>query len=139
MDIKMVINYFKLKNYIKSLGFDDFQARESIKKIRAMDKKLKHSFYLWFKKGIKPDVMVGEYTFDELTGDLKMNEIKAFLFMDWLIKEPQVAENALLHMTNPVIVSDQLKSRLAASLDETMLKDEPENTEDIIMDDGNAQ
>jgi hypothetical protein len=132
-DRDMFINYFKLKAYIKNLGFDDYQAKETIKKIRKMDKELKQSFIAWFNKGILPEYEIENFAVQELVDKGKMNEIKAFLYMDWLKKDPNTAKKALSKLTDMIVVSPELKNKLEEKLSESSKKEEAEaeDTSDI--------
>lgn len=127
----MFINYFKLKAYIKDLGFDDFQAKEAIKKIRKMDREIKRAFATWFNKKTLPDIEVENFSISELIDKLNMNHIKAFLFLDWLKKDPIAAKRALAKLSDFIIVPPELKAKLEEKLSESGVQQEVEDTSDI--------
>lgn len=127
----MFVNYFKLKHYIKDLGYDDYEVKETIKSIRKMDKEIKNSFLLWFNKGILPDYEIENFNMQELTEKIKMNEINAFLYMDWLKKEPRIAKKALSKPVDTIVISDELKAKLEAKIGKKDTAEEIEDTSDI--------
>jgi hypothetical protein len=134
MDLKSVIYYGKLKDTLLGEGFTELEAREAIRTIRKMDKSLKKTFYRWFVKREAPDVTVEGISYDELTEDMRMGGFRAFLYLDWLSKEPQSAKAALA-MEDAVVAPDPAEDPLAGKYTKEELGDEPEDTSDIVVDD----
>ena len=101
MNSETNIKYSSLKRYLRDLGYGDKDARRSIKKLRAMDPALKQAFALYFNEGLHPEMAIAEITFQELTSKIKMNQVTAFLFLDWLNRDPDTALDTLRH-TSPM-------------------------------------
>lgn len=99
MNSETSIKYSSLKRYLRDLGYGDKDARRSIKKLRAMDPALKQAFALYFNEGIQPEMEIAEITFQELISKVKMNPVTAFLFLDWLNREPDTALDTLRHIS----------------------------------------
>jgi hypothetical protein len=129
-NIKLIIHYFSLKNYIIEQGFSAKEAQYTIGRIRKMDKQIKKSFILWFNKGILPKYSIENITFNELIEELKMNEINAFLFINWLNKEPEAAKKAILRLRCEVKgnVNDEITDEIKKNLN----PEAPECEDDIV-------
>jgi hypothetical protein len=126
----LLVNYFKLKSYIKSLGFNDNDAKQAIKSLRKMDKELLKVFITWFHTREYPDYQVENLSFTDLVLTVKMNEIKAFLFLDWLKKEPDLAKKALRRPTDSIKISEETITKIKENLGSNY-KEEVEDTSDI--------
>lgn len=129
----IIINYYKLKASMMDIGYQTHEAKEAIKKIRVMNKDLKKEFGMWYKKGIEPTIVIEGVTISNLEETCGMNKIKAFLFMDWLIRDPDLAKKALSKTVDVVIVTDEDRQALKEQLEKEGInvEDTNENTENI--------
>lgn len=101
----MLINYFALKSRIESYGISKNNSKKIIKAIRKMDPELKKAFGKWYINGMIPKGYVEGITFDMLVNSFHMNEINAFLTLDWLKREPVEATAALGSAIDMIIVN----------------------------------
>lgn len=136
----IIIKYRKLKmNLIKNFGYTDFQAKEAIKKIRNFEKEIKKSFAVWNTSGNLPEYEVEGFTLRELIDILDINTIAAFIYLDWLKKEPHVAKKSLLRSYDSIKLSSEYREKMEklwkdkASNEngKEVVEEEPEDTSDI--------
>lgn len=122
------LNYFKLKKFLRDIGYSEFEAREVIKnRIRKLSKPVDRAFYKWYTHGTTPDITVDGISFRVLTNDLFMSPMQALLYLDWIAKEPQEARAALRKL------KDYVETKRPESEEPQFT--EPENTADIQLED----
>lgn len=124
----MIINYFFLKKKIEGLGISKDYSKKAIKKIRKMDKNLKKEFGKWYKYGKTPEREIDGIGFKTLVNTFGMNEINAFLTLDWLIREPEEAKMALISPVDTIIVSEKYREK-------NIPDSEKEDTSDLEIED----
>ena len=107
----MLINYFALKKRVEDCGISKKNSKKIIRDIRKMDPELKKAFGKWYKNSTNPTNYVEGVTFETLTKTFKMNEINAFLTLDWLKREPNEAKAALGSAIDMVIVNPDKLSK----------------------------
>ena len=134
----IIIKYFQLLNDMKrNYNYSLRQVNHTVGKLLFLDNEVKRSFAEWLDKGKEPKIKVANITFQEQIIDMKMNPYRAFLFLDWLKKDPKTALKALARPTDVVrhsISVDQLapdlRERVQAELDrkieEMKISDETE-------------
>lgn len=88
-----------LKRYLERQGITGRDASRSIKTLRKIDENLKQEFMDCFQKGIEPEVSICNITYQELVSKMGMNMIQAFLYLDWLKREPELALDTLDRVT----------------------------------------
>ena len=103
----MIINYFALKKRVEACGIRKEQSKRIIRDLRKLDHELKKAFGKWYKFGIEPSQTIAGVTFEMLTKKLHMNEINAFLTLDWLKREPNEARAALGRPLDMIIAAEQ--------------------------------
>ena len=100
-----VIKYESLLKYLtENELFSRIQALRIINRIRKLDPEIKKEFIKWFCYNRMPLLTIEGVTFEELINDEKMRPVRAFLFMDWLKREPVIALTymAQLNETRPL-------------------------------------
>lgn len=117
MNQRGTVKYSAIREYLLGQGFTEWEARHSIGKLRKIDADLKQAFYECFNEGVEPDITVSNITYEELISKLDMNMVQAFLYLDWLRREPEIALDTL-DRTTPM------------NLDETFIA----NASKVIMD-----
>lgn len=130
----IILNYFKLKEDIKKYNFNDKQAQYMIGRLRSMDKGIKKSFGIWYSKGAYPEYSIEDFTVQELIEEGKMNPFNAFLTLDWLKKDPEVAKRSLIRLKDNVIMTDP-EDKIADKYKSQMKQEADEDSEDIEIDD----
>lgn len=89
------IKYSALREYLLGRGLNEWEAMRSIGKLRKIDLDLKQAFCECFDEGIEPDITISNITYQELVTKLDMNMVQAFLYLDWLRREPEIALDTL--------------------------------------------
>ncbi|MEW9121594.1 MAG: hypothetical protein AB2421_02700 [Thermotaleaceae bacterium] len=84
----------KLRN---ELNYPEHMIPETARKILELDDTLKPGFLQWFKTGVYPSINIEGYTIKRLIDEEAMTVISAFITMDALIKEPNLAKDALAY------------------------------------------
>ena len=82
--IKFTDLYRKVKEYGNGKHWIDIY---NAWKLRNADQEIKEALYMWLEDGM-PSLTIYGVTFSELINSDSMNPIQAFLFMDWLKREP---------------------------------------------------
>ena len=76
-------------------------------KLENISSTLTPDFTLWWEQGKLPDIEINGYKFDQLIAEHRMNPIAAFLTLDWLIREPQAAQESLKKGHDQIIRSNK--------------------------------
>lgn len=76
--------YKKVKEYSNGKHWIDLY---NLWKLRHLDAELKEALYIWVNDGV-PSVVIHDVSFVELISSESMNPIQAFLYLDWLKREP---------------------------------------------------
>jgi len=91
-----MLNRDQINNILEErLNYPKHLVGSIVEKIMNMDSKLIDSFEAWLTNNKIPEYSVEDYTIETLMDKEKMSIISAFLTMDSLIKEPEIAKQAL--------------------------------------------
>lgn len=82
--IEYVKLYKRVKEYSTGKHWVDLY---NLWKLRNLDAELKEALYTWLEDGV-PTIMIHDVSFVELINSESMNPIQAFLYLDWLKREP---------------------------------------------------
>lgn len=85
-----------LVNYLESHGIDSVYSHEMAQKIEKANKKIYNAVIDYIEKGIKPTISVEGYSCKQLMQQFNMSVIAALLTLDWLLREPELAKQAIL-------------------------------------------
>lgn len=85
--------YKKVKEYSNGKHWIDLY---NLWKLRNLDAELKEALLIWLEDGV-PTVVIHDVSFVELITSESMNPIQAFLYLDWLKREPV---RAIKYMTD---------------------------------------
>ena len=81
---------------LKEEGYPEFMLEKTADKIVAFAPVLAVAFEEFSSVGTSPQITVEGYSFEKLVDEFNMNPIGAFITLDWLIREPENAKNALI-------------------------------------------
>ena len=90
MEIKVLVNY------LESHGIDSVYSHEMAQKIEKANKKIYNAVIDYIEKGIEPTISVEGYSCKQLMQQFNMSVIAALLTLDWLLREPELAKQAIL-------------------------------------------
>lgn len=79
------------------LKYPEFLIETTVDDVMSMESNLKTEFEKWFDTKIFNEIIVEEHALSSLLKDHNMSGIAAFLTLDWLLKEPKIAKEALKH------------------------------------------
>ena len=85
-----------LVNYLESHGIDSVYSHEMAQKIEKANKKIYNAVIDYIEKGIEPTISVEGYSCKQLMQQFNMSVIAALLTLDWLLREPELAKQAIL-------------------------------------------
>lgn len=86
----------KLK-LISELNYSEFESEEFIEDAKRMDESLRNYLYLWANENKEFEVSINGVSTKWLQKNKNLNYPAALLALDWIIREPEVAKNALLN------------------------------------------
>ena len=85
-----------LVNYLESHGIDSVYSHEMAQKIEKANKNIYNTVIDYIEKGIEPTISVEGYSCKQLMQQFNMSVIAALLTLDWLLREPELAKQAIL-------------------------------------------
>lgn len=85
----------KILELLKDENYPEFMYENTYQKISRFHDTVAASFASWIEHGKNPDITVEGYSYDFLTKRMNMQPVGAFITLDWLIREPERAKNAL--------------------------------------------
>lgn len=85
-----------LVNYLESHGIDSVYSHEMAQKIEKANKNIYNAVVDYIEKGIEPTISVEGYSCKQLMQQFNMSVIAALLTLDWLLREPELAKQAIL-------------------------------------------
>lgn len=81
---------------LKEEGYPDFMIEKTADKIEAFSIAVAEAFDNWSKDKSQPNISIEGFTFTDLVTKWGMKPIGAFITLDWLLREPENAKNALI-------------------------------------------
>ena len=85
-----------LVNYLENHGIDSVYSHEMAQKIEKANKNIYNAVVDYIEKGIEPTISVEGYSCKQLMQQFNMSVIAALLTLDWLLREPELAKQAIL-------------------------------------------
>lgn len=128
MSQRKTIKYSELREYLLEQGFNEREIMHSIGKLRKIDKDLKQAFYECFREGIEPDFAISNITYEELISKLNMNMVQAFLYLDWLRREPEIALDTL-DRTTPMDLDEEFIEKASQISPDNEEREEEDETD----------
>lgn len=80
---------------LKEEGYPDFMLEKTTDKIEAFSSVVQKAFEEWCNNKQQPNIVVEGFAFTDLVTQWGMKPIGAFITLDWLLREPENAKNAL--------------------------------------------
>lgn len=80
---------------LKEEGYPDFMIDKTVDKIESFSPIVAKAFCIWCEKEEQSNLVIEGFSFDELISKWGMPPIGAFITLDWLIREPEKAKEAL--------------------------------------------
>ena len=80
---------------LKSEGYPQFMLEKTADKIVAFKQEIADAFEALFTNKENPSVSIEGFSYETLVTDYKMNPVGALITLDWLIREPEIAKEAL--------------------------------------------
>ena len=80
---------------LKEEGYPDFILEKTADKIEAFSPETATKFYEFCIQGTTPEIEVEGYNYKSLVEEYGMKPVGAFITLDWLIREPEKAKEAL--------------------------------------------
>lgn len=139
-NIKLSLNYFRIKNYlVDNYGYTPQRAAQIIKKLRRAKPDIRHEFINWFNTGNLPeDLTLYGISFAGLLKNRTLNIVSAFLFIDWYSRMPEEAYNFIVTplKDDPKLTYENYSPEAKEKLEKYRIKidEEAENTDDITAD-----
>ena len=128
--------YTSLKKDLKeNYSYSEHEAREAISSIRKMDRDLKEVFLDWYNHGVNPTIVVEGLTYDEVQKNITPNPIGAFLYLDFLKKNPSEAKKALVRGMDKIVISKEELEKIKKINQYVSPTPSDEDTSDISVDD----
>lgn len=82
------------------LGYTRYEAEQAAARMERMAPRLLEQLDLWFRTGSLPEDMYEGFTVAELVEERGFMVPAAFLYLDWVLKEPEAAKAALADMAD---------------------------------------
>jgi hypothetical protein len=81
---------------VAEFGYPEKNAEKVVQKLQACTPVVQEAFEKWWRgEGLDPQLAVKGYTLKRLIEEYGFGPIAAFLDMDWLVREPEQAAQAL--------------------------------------------
>ena len=106
----------EVKRIAKFLEENDYKKHEIkivLKKIKNMDTDILTAFISWFEDGQVEDIEVEGISIDDLLQKMNFSYINAFLYLDWLKRDPAEAKIALAGVVDNVRISEDVREELS--------------------------
>ena len=81
---------------LKEEGYPDFMLEKTADKIEAFNPDMATGFSEFCIQGTIPEIEVEGYNYKSLVEEYGMKPVGAFITLDWLVREPDNAKNALI-------------------------------------------
>ena len=80
---------------LKSEGYPQFMLEKTADKVAAFQPIIAAAFESYCVEGIVPDIVIEGYDYNILVSEFSMKPVGAFITLDWLVREPEIAKEAL--------------------------------------------
>ena len=90
-----MIEKSKIIEILKSEDYPEFMYENTYNKITRFHESIAKAFISWLNYHVTPDIMIEGYSYDVLTNQMNMKPVGTFITLDWLIRDPKKAKQAL--------------------------------------------
>lgn len=91
---------------MKNNGYPEKLIDNTNLKLENLPDDLKEALKKWDATGLLPDIEAQGFSIKELVEDIGLNEIAAFLMIDWLEREPEKAKLALCEPVTKICIDE---------------------------------
>lgn len=112
------ISYIKFYTYlVGEANLSSLEAIRTINRVRKLDPQIKNALVDWFNQE-EVSLTINDVSFDELVNEEGFTPVRAFLFLDWIKREPAQAMRymAIERYTQSTPPSEELQFRLRETL-----------------------
>ena len=135
MKKRRILFYSALKKDLKeSYSYTEFEAKRAIASIRKMDRELKGVFMDWYNHGVSPSIVIEGLSYEEVLKNITDNPIGAFLYLDFLKKNPMEAKKAIVRGADHLVISKESLDRIKKINNYVEPAPEEEDTSDLSND-----
>ena len=85
----------QVQKLVSEIGYKPEKAREVVTKLGRCDPKIQDAFHSWMRGNEISDVEVHGYSVSTFVDEYGMTPVAALLTLDWLIREPEIASQAI--------------------------------------------
>lgn len=85
----------RIKKILAEEQYPEFMLEKTTDKIEAFSSVVQKAFEEWCNNKQQPNIAVEGFAFTDLVTQWGMKPIGAFITLDWLLREPENAKNAL--------------------------------------------
>ena len=100
------------RSFLEKRGYSKDGAAAATEHIMEMDPKIKQDFIRWSNSGVLPELVIEGFDLPGLMSSLGMTEVSAFITLDWLLKDPEAAKQALSAPMDKIVVSQTVIDEL---------------------------
>ena len=133
VELKIISQYLKENDYKKH------EVKAVLKKLKNMDPDILNALIAWCKDGVADNLEIEEISVYELHEKMGFSYVNAYLYLDWLKREPQEAKIALAGVIDKVRISElseaQLVQEFGDEIEENLEANNDESYDKIIVDD----
>lgn len=90
-----MIDRNKIIEILKAEGYPEFMHESTVDKILHFQNDIANAFSHWVSTNESPNITIEGYTYSFFIEEMQMKPIGAFITLDWLLRDPQKAINAL--------------------------------------------
>ncbi len=98
-----------LNRIMTEFGYPRKRAESAVRKLHKLQPEIKTDFENWWLTGEIPGSEIEGYTVSRLQGEYSMNPIAAFLTLDWLIRDPEIARTTLERGFDRVVIGGKAR------------------------------
>lgn len=138
--IVMRISYPRLMNYlVDELGYEKQRARRTISALRKVEPSILKAFLNWFYTGRFPRGSLYGINVKALCDRRSLDEVTAFLTVDWAARNPQAAKSALSTKHDTLVYDEEDEKYFQKIMDSNGWKidnreqDIEEDTSDLLL------
>ena len=88
-----------IEKILREEGYPSYMIEQTVTKIDNFQPSVKACFEKWVEDGTPPDIEIGGFTFRRFIEEQDKTPIAAFLALDWLVREPEIAKVSLSRKT----------------------------------------
>ena len=92
----MIMERNDVLKLLKEQGYPEFMLEKTADKVAAFEPIIATAFKSFCAEGKVPDIVIEGYDYNILVSEFSMKPVGAFITLDWLVREPEKAKEALI-------------------------------------------